>query len=77
MPRSHHESTNNIKGQMTIFSPKPTSPMEMFANEIYLEETVDTEFKRTMVNSIKEYKEFKVDTKKQFNQIKELECKRN
>lgn len=44
---------------MTIFYPKPSSPMEMFANEVNLDEPLDTEFKRTVLNSTKEFKEFK------------------
>lgn len=34
----------------------------MFANEIDINEFLDTKFKRTMVESITEFKEFKEDT---------------
>jgi hypothetical protein len=36
----------------------------MFANENYLDEPQDTEFKGTIINLRKDSKEFKVDTKK-------------
>ena len=45
----------------------------MFANENYLDEPQDTEFKGTIINLRKDSKEFKVDTKKQFSEIKEKE----
>lgn len=35
---------------------KSTSPVEVFINEIYLEVSQDTEFKRTIINFIKEFK---------------------
>jgi hypothetical protein len=42
----------------------------MIANENYLNEPQDTEFKRTIASFIKEFKEFREDTKKQLNEIK-------
>lgn len=44
----------------------------MSANENYLDEPQETEFKRT-VKFIKEFKEFKEDTKKHLSEIKEKE----
>lgn len=41
----------------------------MIANENYLNEPQDTEFKRTIASFIKEFKEFREDTKKQLNEI--------
>lgn len=43
-----------------------TSSIEIFDNENYLDES---EFKRTIINFIKGFKEFK-DTMKQLNEIK-------
>lgn len=60
--RSHHRNTNNIKYHRTTFSPKPSCPVETFANEIDINEFLDTKFKRTMVKSIMEFKECKEDT---------------
>jgi hypothetical protein len=41
---------------------RPTSAVELFASENYLDEFQDTEFKRTMMNFTKEYKEFQEET---------------
>lgn len=49
----------------------------MFANENYLDEPQDTEFKGTIINLRKDSKEFKVDTKKQLKKVKEKEFKEN
>lgn len=43
MPRSHHEHHESTRQYCTF---KPT---EMFANENYLDEPQDTEFKRTII----------------------------
>jgi hypothetical protein len=48
----------------------------MFANEFYQDEWQDTEFIRAIINSIKELKEFKEDTKKNLNEFKERNLKR-
>lgn len=42
-----------MKDQVRAFFPKPTIPVEMFANDNYLHELEDTEFKRTTINIIK------------------------
>lgn len=43
-----------------IMSPtKPTCPTDVFSNENYLIESQDTEFKRTIISIIKEFKESK------------------
>lgn len=47
----------------------------MFAGENYLHEPQDTKFKRTSINPIKEFKEFKQDAKKQSNEVKVKECR--
>ena len=41
----------------------------MFANKNYLDEPQDTEFNRTVINFIKEFKKFKGNTAKQSNEI--------
>lgn len=43
MPKYHHKKTNNMKDQGSSSSPKPTSPVGMFANENYLDDPQDTE----------------------------------
>jgi hypothetical protein len=46
-----------MKNQSSIFSLKPTSTIEMFANENNLDEAPDTEFEREILNTIKDFKE--------------------
>jgi hypothetical protein len=53
-----------MKGQASIFSPKSTSLIEMLANQNYSNELQDSEIKTTILNILKEFKEFK---KKQTN----------
>jgi hypothetical protein len=53
-----------MKDQVSIASPKLTSSVEMFANKNYLHESHDTEFNRTFINFVKEFKEFEEYTKK-------------
>lgn len=60
-----------MKDQSSLFSPKPTSPVEMFVQENYLGGSEDTEFKITIINFIEEFKEFKGDAKKHLREIKE------
>lgn len=57
--------------QVSIFSPKPTSPIEMFVNVNYLDEPQYREFKAKIIN----FKEFKTLRwyKKLLNKIKEKE----
>lgn len=43
---------------------KTASPIEMFSNEKYLDEPQDIEYKRTVINFIKEFKESKEDKNK-------------
>lgn len=41
-----------------IMSPtKPITPINVFSNENYLDESQDTEFKTAVINFIKEFKE--------------------
>lgn len=47
-----------MKDQATVFSSKPTSPVGIFANEDNIDESLDTEFKRTTINVLKELKAF-------------------
>lgn len=44
-------------------APKPASLLEMFPSEDFLDVPWDKELKRTIINSIKELKECKEDTK--------------
>lgn len=44
-----------------------TSPVEMPANEDYLDELQDTGLKRTTINFIKEFKTFKENSKEKLN----------
>lgn len=74
MPRSHHK-TSTLKGQASIFSPQLTSTTKIFANENYLDEHQDTELKRTIINFIKELKDFK--SHNQHTEVKEKEWKEN
>lgn len=48
-----------MKDQVSIISLKPSNPIEMFANKIYPDESQDTELKRTVIDDIKDSKEFK------------------
>lgn len=48
-----------------------SSPIEMFSTKNYFDEPQNTTFKRTIINFIKEFREFKEDTKKHLNEIKE------
>jgi hypothetical protein len=52
-----------MKHQANVLSPNPNSPVEMFANDQYLDETQDTEFKRIVIKFIKELKKFKEHNK--------------
>lgn len=54
-------------------SPKPTSPIELFFNENYLDEFQDTEFKRKIINMVNEFN----DLKEGMNYLDELKEKRN
>lgn len=48
-----------------IMSPiKTITPMNVFSNENYLDESQDTEFKTAIINFIKEFKESKEDESK-------------
>ena len=49
----------------------------MFANENCLVELQDTEFKRTIINVIKEFKEVKEDPKKHLHEVKQEEFRAN
>lgn len=59
-----------------IFSSEVTGPVQVFANEFYQDEHQDTEFKRAIINSIKELKEFKEDTKKHPSEVREKNLRR-
>ena len=43
----------------------------MFALETYLDELQDTEIKRKSINLLREFKQFKENTKKPFSEIRE------
>lgn len=45
MSRACHKDPSDRKGQATIFSPKPTSPVGKFSNEDYPGEPQDPEVK--------------------------------
>lgn len=60
-----------MKYQYSFFSPNPTSLIEMFAIENYLDEPIHTECKVTDKNFVKEFKLSKKDTMKQCSEIKE------
>lgn len=49
----------------------------MFSNNSYLDEPQCTEFKRTTINFIKVFKDFRENTKRLLNKIKEKELKKN
>lgn len=51
-------------------SPKPTSPIKLFFNENYLDELQDTEFKRKIINTVKEFKNLK-EGMNYLNELKE------
>lgn len=55
---------------------KLTVPGEMFANEVFPAEPLDTEFKRRTTNLIIELKGFKEKMKKQLNELKEKDLER-
>lgn len=59
----------NVQDNMSPI--KPTSPIEMFSNENYLDEPEDTEYNRTIINLIKKFKEVKKDTNKHFIKLKD------
>lgn len=66
-----------MTNQGNTFYSIPLSLTEMFANNNYLDELQDTEFKGTIINFIKYFKEFTEYTNKQFNEIKKKELLEN
>ena len=66
----------NVKDHTRISLPKSARPSEKLANRDCLDKAQDTEFIRAIINSIKELKEFKEDTKKNLNEFKERNLKR-
>lgn len=52
-----------MKYQANIFSLKPTSPVEMFTKEKYLDEHQEVKFKIMTINLMKEFKIFKTQKK--------------
>lgn len=68
-----------MKDQVSVFSLKHTNSVErfVFANGNYLDKAQCTRFKGTIINFIEEFKEFKEDTKKQLNKIKEEKLNEN
>lgn len=66
-----------MKYQGSMLSLKPTSHIELSANENYLGEPQDTESKRTITNFRTEFKELKEVTKKQLSDLKENELEDN
>lgn len=63
---------NNMKDQDSISPIKPTSPMEVFPNNNYLDKLQDTEFIRTVINFVKQFKEFQEDMKNTFLNSKKI-----
>lgn len=49
--------------------------MEIFHNENYLNDSLDTEFQRTVLYFIKEFKDFKEDATEQLNDLKNYKLK--
>lgn len=70
MPRFYLKTTNNMKDQASVFSPKTTSPVEMFAKENYPVKLQDMECQRTIINIIKEFEGVKEGSKKHLSEIK-------
>lgn len=60
MARSYWHNSKSIKVQATVSSPNPTGPKEVFVNVNYLDELCDTEYKRTIINFIKNSKSLKI-----------------
>lgn len=52
-----------MKYQANIFSLKPTSPVEMFTKEKYLDEHQEVKFKIMTINFMKEFRIFKAQKK--------------
>lgn len=57
--------------EATILLPKSTSPVEMYANGIYLDKFQYNELKSVIISYITEFKGFKLNTKMHLNEIKE------
>lgn len=75
MHRSLSKNTNSGKFQDSIPPYTPiSSPTEMFLNEMNKYRIQDTEFKRSVINSIKEFEELKEDTEKQLSGFSQREC---
>jgi hypothetical protein len=51
--------------------PKTIVPIETFSSANYLDKSQDMELKRTLINLIKELKEFREDMNKHTNELKE------
>lgn len=60
-----------MKNQDNMFSLKSINLVELFSNGNYLDEPQDTEFKRTIMNLIKDAKAFKEDRSRELNELKE------
>lgn len=61
--------------KLIFFSPIPTGLIEMLANESYSDKYQDTKLK-TLINFIKEFEEFKYNTKNQLNGIRRKNLRR-
>lgn len=77
MSRSQHWNNNNMKGQASIFSLKPTSLQDCLSMRIIQTDSRSQKFKKEKqtankqktTNLLKEFKAFREDTKKQLNEI--------
>lgn len=65
-----------MKDQAILYPPSLTSPVERFANENYLDESQDTEFKQSYTSS-KTFKGFKTDIKKHLSVFKGIDLRQN
>lgn len=64
MPRSSHKKKNLINGQDSITFNKPSRLIKVFFNDNHVDEHQGTDFRKTIINIIKELREFKGDMNK-------------
>lgn len=68
MPWLQLKNTNHMKGPDSISTLKASGLTEMLLNKNYLNEPKNREFKKTVINLIKEFKEFKEYSKEKKHQ---------
>lgn len=61
--------TKTMNGQDSMSPIKPIK--EVFSNENYLDESQDTEFRKTSINLIRKVKKFKEEGNKHFTELQE------